>query len=61
MSQPIKEELKDKIIDAGEEALDDYSKTDSTTKAGSTLRKIAKVLRRFLPFIKFVKIKKNGK
>jgi len=64
MSQPLKNlppEVKDEIIKAGEEVLEDYSKTDSTTNMGAILRKIAKVVRRFLPFAKYVKINKNAK
>lgn len=53
-------ELKKVVIDVVEKELEDYSKTEPTTKGGKVLRKVAKVVAKVWPFSIFVKIKKNG-
>lgn len=53
-------ELKKVVIDGVEQVVEDYSKTEPTTRAGKFFRKAGKLLAKIIPFAIFVKIKKNG-
>lgn len=55
----IPKEAKDEAVDATSEALKEYSKSESKTDAGKYFRKIANVIFRILPFLKYIKPNKK--
>lgn len=61
MSQPIiNKDNKDKLIDAGEEVLENYSKSEAKTEAGRKLRIGARILVWLKPILKAIKITPNA-
>ena len=54
-----KEELKQEVLQSSSEALKEYAESESETKKGFTLRKIANVISKVLPFLKYIKFNKK--
>lgn len=62
MMMPVKipNEIQDEALKAGVEELRKYAESESTTNSGSTLRKIANIIAKVLPFFKFIKFNRNA-
>lgn len=59
MPEQIPNEIKNAAIEAIDEKLDEYSKTEGVSKSGKFFRKAAKILHFLFPFLKSVKINKK--
>ena len=59
MSIEISKDVKNAAIEAIDEKLEEYSKTEGVSKSGKFLRKAAKILHFLFPFLKSVKINKK--